>query len=305
MNSLVRKWGEQIIRSRQYAAGIALVVAFFAFFNLPIGWLSTVVIALVTLQNGPKQGIVVLSWAVLPAVALLCLGEYGVFINIGILHYLVVWGLAATLRRHHSWAQVIQLAALMGVISVVGIYFLAPDLQNWLVNQLTTMVKEYKNFSFFNLQSVEIESWLKYIEWFATGLLALAIILANLTTLFFARWWQSIIVPTMSLHKECYAIRMPYLCSILLTTFLVALYFNVSLFVNVIIVALIPFILSGLSLLHAYLATKKNGSVILFVFYMLFLFLSPYLVFVLSFLGWLDSFINFRKKFLTSSAVEN
>ncbi len=303
--SLVRKWGEQIVRSRQHASGVALVFAFFSFFNLPILWLSLsiIIIALVTLQNGPKQGLLVIAWAILPAVAMLCLGHYAIFINIAILHYLMVWCFAVLLRKHNAWTQVLQLSSFLGIVAIVGIYFLAPDLKSGLVAEFSALIKEYKNFSFLNFSPSDLDLWTSYLGLFAIGILALATLLANLMVLFLARWWQSLIVPTVSLQKECLLVRVHYSSSLVLITLAAGLALNTGLFVNILLVALMPFMLSGLSLLHAYTVNKKNGNTILFIFYVLFLFLSPYLMMLLSLIGWLDSFINVRKRFTVKNSL--
>lgn len=300
---MVRKWGEHILRSRQYAASAALIIAFLSFFDLPIGWLSTVIIGLVTLQNGPRQGLIIAAWAILPAVAMLCLGQYEIaFINI--LHYSFVLVFASILRKYHSWMNVLHLGTLLGIVGVVVIHFFSPELPNWLINQLSAIQKEYKGILVFNHPSNDMDILLKSMSLYITGLLAAGIILANLMILFFARWWQSNIVPSISIQKECCNIRMHYLIALLLVGITFGLYLDSALFLNILIVALIPFVLSGLSLLHSFAATKKNGTIFMFIFYILFLFLSPYIVFLLTLMGWLDSFIHFRKRFVIESALE-
>ncbi len=302
MNLILKKWGERILHNRQYAAGIALVAAFFSFFSLPlIGWISTLIIALVTLQNSPKVGLIVAAWAMLPAVALLYLGHYGIFINVVILHYAIVWLLAVGLRRT-NWINLLQFGTLVGIAAVIGIYYLAPGLQDLLTQELSSFAKGYKA-SLFSFKSADTEVWLKYITQFATGLLAIGVLISNLMTLYIARSWQSLVAPIVSVKKEWHGIRLHYSTSLLLVALSPGLFFNPELFINLLIVAVLPFVFSGLSLLHAYTATKRNCSVLLFAFYLLFIFFSPYLIILISLMGWLDSFINFRKRIVTLQHV--
>jgi hypothetical protein len=305
VNSLVRKWGERLVRSRQYASAVALIAAFLSACGMPlVGWLSTLIIALVTLQNDPKVGLSVMAWAILPAVAILYLGQYGIFINVVIFHYLIVWLFAVSLRKYGSWANLLQAAALLGMVAVVLLYYFAPNLQNLLVGQLTTFAKEYKS-SLFNFSAADIDLWVSYISLFATGLLAIGIIISNLIALFLARGWQSSINSSVSLQKEWYGVKLHFSASLVLVAFTLGYFIESTLFINLLLMALLPFVLAGLSLLHAYMATKKNSHAILFVFYVLFLFLSPYIALLLTLLGWLDSFINFRKKILLNKSVED
>jgi MFS family permease len=302
VNALLRKWGEHLIRSPQYAAGLSLIVAFLSFFNLPIGWLSSVIIAMITLQNGPRQGLMVMAWTILPAVAMLYLGQFAIFINAIFLHYLLILAFATILRKYHSWTLLLQLSTCLGIVGVILTYYLAPEVINSLVNQLLSMTKEYKTMPFF--KSADIDIILKYIGTLATGLLALAIIMSNLVTLFVARWWQSILVSNISLQKEYHYFRMPYVASLLLIGISIGIYFNESLFINILVVAFMPFIFCGLSLFHAYSNTKKNGHILLIVLYGLLFCLSLYVILILTLIGWLDSFLNIRKKITFSEIIE-
>lgn len=300
---MLRKWGEQVIRSRQYASGFALVTAFFSCFDLPIRWLSAVIIALMVLQNGPKQGLIVTAWAMLPAVAMFCLGQYGISIDF-VLYYILALSFAAVLRKY-SWINVIQVAGLLGIVGVVIVYFFVPEWQSFLTSQLTARVKELKNFTLFNFRATDIDLWVNYAGLIATGLWAFATLIKNLLILFLARSWQSVIIPMIALQKECIAIRMHYLTSLLLMGLILigSFFINSALFLNIFIVALVPFFISGLSLLHAISSTKKNGNTFLFIFYLLFIFLSPSLIMLLSLIGWIDSFVNVRKRLVVNDAI--
>jgi hypothetical protein len=303
VNPIIRKWSEQIIRNQRNAAGFALIASFVSFFNCPTGWLSTVVIALVTLQNGTRSGLTVAAWAILPAAAMLYLGQSAIFINIT-LHYLLILGFAVLLRRNNSWMGLLQLSTLLGIVATIIIHFFVPEFQSWLVDQFALAAKEYQSMAVFSFQKTNMNLWFKYLDYFATGLLVLVATFANLMTLFIARWWQSLVTPAIGVQKEFNQTRIHYSAAFGLVVLLAGLHFNNPLLTNVLVVAVMPFIFCGLSLFHAYCATKKNNSVYLFLFYGLFIFLSPCIIFTLIVFGWLDSFVNFRKKFTLSGAVE-
>lgn len=304
MNLLVRKWGEHIVRSRQYAAAIALVFAFLSFFDLPVGWISTVVIALVTLQGGARQGLIVMSWTVLPAVAMLYLGQTALFLNVVLLHYLIAWLFALTMRRYNSVAILLQMSAVLASMAVLIIHLYIPDLQAWWINQLTAIAKEYKSVVGFGIQSKAIDIWLQYATVIATGLLVVAVLITNLFKFFLARSWQSFINPSVDIKKECHQIRLHYLSAIALIALIAGVYFNTQLFMNIFPVAVIPFAIAGLSLIHAFCGTKKNGVIVLVIVYSLLIVFSQYILLLLTTLAWLDSFFNFRKKFVSENIVE-
>jgi hypothetical protein len=299
----IRKLGEQLLRSQQTACAAALIVAFLSFLDLPIGWLSSVIIALVTLQQGARAGLMVAAWAILPAAAMLYLGQYAIFINVAV-HYLLVLSFALLLRRNNSWINLLQLSALLGMGGVLIVNFFIPEFQVWLVNQLTITMKDYQHVAMFNIQKQSVELWLQYANYFALGMLVLVAGLSNLIILFMARWWQSSVVPVVSVQKELHATRIHYAASLCFILLLAGLYYTSPLITNLLVVAIIPFIFCGLSLLHSYSATKKNGSILLAVMYGLFVFLSPCILFALIVFGWLDSFLNFRKKFILGNEIE-
>lgn len=296
MNMFMRKWGEHVIRSQQYAAGLCLTAAFLSFFDVPIGWLSSMVIALVTLQKGARQGIIILSWAMLPAVAMLYLGHVAVFTNVVFLHYLLIWTFAVLLRQSTSWTLLLQFSACLGILGVIFVYFFMPEMTANLAHQLLAVAKLCKEKDLAIFKTADIDRAMQYASQLATGLLAILIVMSNLFVLFLARWWQSLLFSQVSIQAECHRLRMHYLSSLVALALVLGLYFNVLLFVNILLIASVPFIFCGLSLMHAYTSPKKNGHVMLIVFYGLFLCLSPYVVAFLSLVGWFDSFLNFRKK---------
>lgn len=302
MSSLVRKWGEHILRSRQYAAGAALVFAFFSFLDLPVGWISGAIIALVTLQSGTRQGLNIMVWAMLPALAMLYLGQYALFCEQFVLHMVLVFCLAIILRMTNAWMTVLKLSALLGIVAVVAIHFMAPELQAWLAKQITGMTKDLKSLTFFNMSVAQSDALVKTLCQLATGLVSLSLLWTNLMTLFLARWWQSLLNSSVNVQKEFYQLRVHPIAVIALLALMVGLHFDNALFSNVLIVAAMPFIIAGLSLLHTLAATKKNGNTILFAFYMLFFFLSPYVMAFLTLVGVVDSFVNFRKRVAMGSA---
>lgn len=303
MNSLVNKWGEQVLRSQRYAASLALVFATLSFFDLPVGWLSSVILSLVTLQHGLKRGLFVLSWAILPAVAMFCLGQFAVAINVILLHYILVLSFALILRRYNSWAMVLQCSALLAIVSVIVLYFFFPELQTWLISQLQNVAKEYQANALFNVKQADIDTWIQYFSLFAIGFFSLVIVLTNVMTTFLARWWQASLVPAVNLQKECYQVRLHYLTAVLLVIFTGGLYINESLFLNLVVAAMMPFVFCGISLLHSLSALKKNGKYFLLIFYALFLLFSPYVVVFLAMVGWLDSFLHIRRKFAVEDPV--
>lgn len=305
VNSFLKRWGEQVIRRQHYAAGLALVFSFLSFFDLPlIGCLSSIIIALVTLQNGARQGFSVIIWAILPAVAMLFLGQYPIFIDVFFLQFLAIWALSLLFRKYGSWMFLIQVSAVLGILAVTSIHFFFPELQSQIVAGFAEVIKEYQRSAFFKLRASDMDIVASYFRFFATSLVVLKIIVTNLLLVLLARGWQARVIPNINVQREFFQVRSHYVSALALIALIYGLQYNSTLFLNILIVAILPFVFCGLSVLHSFCARKKNGGIFLSIFYFLLMFLSPYIVAGLTTLGWLDSFLNFRKKYINEDAVQ-
>lgn len=304
MNALIKRWGEQVIKRQQYAATLALIFAFLSFFNLPVGWISSVVVTLVTLQHGARQGAMTLAWAMLPAFAMLCLGNIAVFVNIMLFQYLLAMGFALVLRRYASWMTLFQAATALGILTVAVIILFLPDVHQWLITQIDLLIKEAQALSTYKMQPAVFDAWLNNFNHVATAGVVAGLILVNMLTVFVARKWQSEVVSNINLKKECRYLRTHYYAAFALAGLIGGLYFDNLFFLNLLVVASIPFIFSGLSIVHVFAAAKKNGTVYLLIFYALLILFMPYMIVFLTLLGWLDAFVNVRRKFIVENVVE-
>jgi uncharacterized protein YybS (DUF2232 family) len=69
-------------------------------------------------------------------------------------------------------------------------------------------------------------------------------------------------------------------------------------------VILLPFIVAGLSLLHAMMANKKGANALLAGTYCLLFLLFPYVAGLLALLGFADSCYDFRRRIVRSTISE-
>ena len=68
----------------------------------------------------------------------------------------------------------------------------------------------------------------------------------------------------------------------------------------VIPIVLLPFILAGLSLLHAAVYYKKVKKFMLWAVYLLLLFIFPYVASLIALFGFADTWFDFREKIVAS-----
>lgn len=304
MNQLLSSYGMKIVSNRHYAAGVALAFAFLSFFDVPVGWLSTVIIGLVTLHRGLKNGAFIIAWAILPAVAMLYLGYTSVFINILLLRYLLIWIFAGIFRKYQNWGLLLQIAMVLGILAVCGVHLFIPDIGEWWLTQLNTFLKEMDTSNAMLVNVKFLQSLSSYVTLLATGTMALIILLSNLMNLLLARWWQLILKSSRGLRQEFYQIRVHSSTILALLFVILGVFTQVKLFMDLLPLVLMPFIIAGLSLYHAFLVGKKRATLWLVLFYVLLILLSPYVLILLALLGVIDSVVDLRKRWSWITVTE-
>ena len=131
---------EYVMRGRIPALWVAVLTAG----TLMFSWLSAAIIALVILRKGKAEGAFILMWAILPAGAILFMGEIGPF---GMLIGTSV--LAGVLRWTRSWSYTLLAAVMVGLFAglllmTLGSGYLAniADIFQNFINQLQQQLPE-------------------------------------------------------------------------------------------------------------------------------------------------------------------
>ena len=99
---IMKQFGEFLLRKNANAIAVAFLAALLPLFSIPIGFVAVVIVALVTLQKGPIQGLWILAWVALPALALLVLKQVGP-VDFLLIRCVLIWLLAAILYRYQTW----------------------------------------------------------------------------------------------------------------------------------------------------------------------------------------------------------
>lgn len=294
----MKRLGTYLLRNPLNAAWIALVLSLLPFLGLPTGWMAMVVIGLVTLRLGLKYGVFVLIWAALPGFALAYLDHPSWLINTAVLHGGLTLILACVLRWYRSWENVLEVAAVMGVIAVIVLHISLPDLHQWWQTQLTQVLQNETWSTEINTNAARTKDFINTASSIATGTIVAFMVFMNLLNLFFARWWQAAMFNPGGLRKEIYGIRIHKWAAISLMLCFLGLFLQHKLFIDTLPIALLPFILAGLSLLHVAVYYKKVKKVMLWVVYLLLLLVFPYVATLIALFGFADTWFNFREKIM-------
>ena len=291
MAGFLHRCTSYIMRGRQQA-----VIAGLLFTIVPLlGWVSNVIISLVALRKGAKEGAIVLLWIILPVVVIAGLG------NPWIALYNIVGGslfgylLALILRQTQSWQKVLEVGLLLGLLAVLLVHLVVPDVSALWIKQLghyALLMKEQFNFTVNTDQ-------LQFFTRFATGFQVAFLWLGVLINLVLARGLQSMLYNPGQLRPELQVIRLSKWVALALLVIAVANFQKIGLAQDALPVVILAFLLAGLSVLHAVIRLK-NGFLKgwFLVFYSLLIIFFPYIAVLLVVIALADTVLDFRHRVL-------
>jgi hypothetical protein len=296
---LIKKFTQFILKSRKNAIFIALLCAV-----LPLlGWVCAVIVALVTLCKGPLEGFLVLLWASLPYVVLLYKGAWFSLIYAVVFGTLFIWILSITLRRFVSWVLTIEVAVVFAVLAILIVHGYANNIDAWWVSFIMGNVNKVTEATSLSFNMPLVKQTLQVMAPYMTGLQAAFVVLGVILELMIARSLQSRIFDPGQWQKEWLQLRSSYFMVMALALCLVLAAFGLSLFKDIVPVLVLPLLISGASLFHSCMVTLKVpvGFVVLFYLLVIIVFtLYPLLLSILVIAAMLDSFVDFRKRLITS-----
>ncbi len=295
-----------IMRGRLQAMLVAAALGLLGGLFPPAWLLSGGVVGLVTLAQGPREGmlnafaassIVVLLSGVLTAQP--AMQTAGIVV---LLWLPIVWLLALVLYQSRSLALTLLLTALLGGVVVVSVYLVFEDPAQWwyhyVIEQILPVMKE---------AGMEIpdqaafEANMHEASRAMTGTLAAFISFGLVVSLLIARWWQSEITRPGAFGEEYRNLRLGVTAAIIAALLVVPAWLTSGGFAeitsNLLIVAVVLFMFQGLALGHAAVKQLGNNQVWLVVMYGVMVFTMPYGLLFAAVLGVLDNWFDFRARF--------
>lgn len=289
---MIRSLAEYVMRGRQQAILMALLFSILPLFS----WVADVIVALVALRKGAKEGLVVLLWSILP-VLVLAWHYPEILLYRVLLGTVFIYLLALLLRKKNSWMTVLQIMCLVGFVAVSAIHIAEPTIADIWHKQLLANFNQIQTQFELSLDADKLKLVAHSFAKIATGVQVSFILIANLITLIFARWWQALLYNPGGLSTELKNIRITLPAIVTLAVLsLVALISENTITVDILPVAFLPFFIAGLSLLHAIISLTQASRFWLIVFYSLWLVLFPYISILLVAATLVDYGWNFRQR---------
>jgi hypothetical protein len=284
------------------AAGMALLGGLF-----PPGWLlSGGVVGLVTLVQGPREGMLN-AFAATSIVVLLsgllalqpALQAAGIFV---LLWLPIVWLLALVLYQSRSLALTLLITALLGGAIVMAVYVLVDAPAQWWYSQVIEQLLPMMEQAGMEIpDQAAFEADMRDASRIMTGTLAAIISFGLAVSLLIARWWQSEVTRPGAFGDEYRNLRLGATAAVITALLVVPAWITSGGFAemtsNLLIVALVLFMFQGLALGHAVVKQFGNNPAWLVVMYVVIVFSMPYGLLFAAVLGVLDNWFDFRARF--------
>ena len=279
-------------RSRAFATTVVL-------FCLPlISWLGLILLGLVTLMQGFREG------AYLVVLLLLCqIVFYAVQGHELILFYNcatvgLMWLAAAGLAATHSWDKVLQIMSLSLALCILIIHLAVGSLDSWWLSRLLPLLERMVDS---NADAVTaLREQLPVLVRVATGLQASWLFMGILWKLMCARTLQAMLYHKRVLLAELAALRLPNGLLVVAALCAAGVWLNrqevivLPQALDILPVLLLPMALIGLSLFYSLFLRKRFLLSLVFVLLTVLFFVQVCIMLVV--LSVLDRWFNLRKR---------
>jgi hypothetical protein len=294
----MRKLGLYLLAENRRAAIAALICALLPLAMIPTGFAAAVLVGLITLRKGWKAGLMVLAFAILPAICFLIVDRTQFFYGYDVLvaQCIIIWLLAAVMTRTRSWRLVLEISTLLGIVGVMLVHIFIPNVaQMWvdLYQQYLQNLHWSGPFHGFGLTTADMA---QYGAPIATGAVALVGFLGVFLQLLLARWWETAIYYPGALKTEFGRIRIDRIAAGILLVASIGLYWKSAWLIDIYPVLLLPFMVGGLSIMHKITTRKKQLLALIVIIYLGLVIVPFFMVLLLALIGFVDSWFAFRKR---------
>ncbi len=294
------------MRGRWQAAGVIALLSIAALMLPPFSYLASGIIVLCTLRMGPKEGIrVVLATTVLftllTAVLLDKIFISGLFL---ISSWLPILGVSLVLGYTRSLAVSLLAATGLGIVVVLGFYLVLPNPMVWwqaLIEPIAETLGQQPGWQFDQVQTHTI---ILNLSVMMTGLMAAGLSLNVILGLLVGRSWQAKLYNPGGFATEFQQLRLGKSAAILTVVIMsvtaLPLSNNVAVLRECLPLLLVLFSLQGLSVVHAIVKQQQRQSFWLVAVYVLLIVMVPQMAVLLTMIGVLEQWFNFRRLSLGS-----
>ena len=301
MNTLVN----YVMRGRMQAILVAAALLLLSLLLMPLSWpasfFSAAVVALVTLVQGSREGLLTLSGGTLAVslFGLLAPGTLIASVGFALLVWSPVWLLATSLRQTVSLSLSLIIGSVLGMAAIAVFFLLTGDPADWwfqhFVNDVLPVLEE-AGMVFEN--RAQLETDLQQASQLMTGSLTAFLLLGTIAGLFIGRRWQAALYNPGGFQTEFYQLRFGMSAALVTLAIIVAgMLTGAALLLNMLLPLMVIFLFQGLAIGHVLIRSRSLKPVWLVGMYMLLILGMPYTPVLFALLGLLDNGLDLRSKF--------
>jgi hypothetical protein len=289
-----------ILKGYSQAALVAASLAMLGLLLPPVAWLSGAAVALVTLVNGHRSGLLVTAIAGIATAVFagLILAVPAIAAYYVLLVWLPVVMVAVVLRQTTSMALSLQLIAGVSLFAIAVLYLFFPDFGEIWRSSLNMMADDLVAQSEGTIDQQQLQQLIDQVIRILPGFFASSFMIGTMLSLYLARWWQAAIYNPGGFGKEFRALNLGKITAfIALAIAVTAALINADIFNAMLLVVFALYLNQGIAVLHAVFAGKQLNAVWLFLIYLL-MFFIPHIVVLLALAGLADTWIDFRRRLI-------
>lgn len=293
-----------IMRGRGQAMLAAVGSAALMWILPPLNVLLGGIVALVTLRQGPVEGLLLVAGTFLISAALAAVGAADSPVIVAFMAMLAVatwpvWLLATVLRRTISLATTVTVATALGACVVAAFHLLLDDPVAWWKDKFTVAAEQMVTSTGASVDAENLTSLVDTAAHWMTGTLAAALAVGSLVALFLGRWWQATLYNPGGFREEFQGLRLGNALALTVGAIMLAAWWlegtGGQVAGDLLWVAGAVYMLPGLGVIHALLARTRHPVGGLVVLYIL-LAIVPHVAVLVALLGWMDTWLDIRSR---------
>lgn len=247
-----------------------------------VNFLSAPVVALVCLRHGKTEGLLVLGWAILPALGWAILGDV-----IPVLLLLGIATLALVLQYSNSWEVTLLAGIGVGIGAQVGLT-LQPDFLLLMQQQIEQVLSNPEMQG--QMSALPPEQMQQLLRAFFGAMLMFLV----LVMLMLARSWQARLYRPGGFREEFHGLRLSWKATSMLVLLFALGSLGAPVLQQLTLLLVLPLLIAGVALVHGMVGLKKWPPASLVIFYLALL--SPITTQILVLAAIVDSWYNFRAR---------
>lgn len=265
----------------------------------PLLLMSLASLALVTMRKGVREGAVVMAGciALFASVSLITVQALKADLLIVALLWLMTWVVAQVYRVTSAPAWMINTVGLIGIAGVTGFYLVVTDPAGfWLV-----LLEQHLRPVFADQQllssDAELDQLMTTLASVLTGGMAALVSVVLIMSLLLARWWQAMLYNPGGFRQEFHALRLGKGTAIvLIVLLLVSMIGKFAISTDMATVLWLLYFFQGMAVVHSLIAAAGLSIGWLVSLYLLIALVPNYASPVISGLGLVDTWLDFRRR---------